>query len=308
MAKLTLLINDNIIAFSKASISFSVESLAHSFSATLDNVNITEPLPIKFALDGELIFNGQIDGIADDVSGTSDQIVITGRSLSANLIDSRIKLNALYNQKLDQLLEVVVTPFGLTVSSDTDTLPLIPEFQINAESPVDNLAQIAKQQNLMLIERNGEIVIQEPGQQHEQNITLEVGKNIENLSTNRNFQDQFYHYEIQGAYDEAEAIELDESIHSSRIKVIIADKLHSVESCKTRALYEKNLAIAKGLYATASMPGLHSLLTGKSINKTLLVKNERKAFSEVLLIKSISISVDDKSENTSVELFRPLGG
>ncbi|WP_022940103.1 tail protein [Psychromonas hadalis] len=308
MSELTLFINGQQIPFSKADIAFSTEQLAHSFSATVPDLNIDSPLPVQFKLDGKLIFNGQIDSAGDDVNSSSEQTVITGRSLSANLIDSRIKLDAIYNQRFDQLLKLVVSDFGLTVRSDTDALPEIPEFQINAESPLANLAQIAKQQNLMMIEDNGEIVIQQPGQHHEQGIILEVGKNCESLSIKRNFAQQFYRYEIQGAWgEESFAVVNDESVNKCRIKVIIADKLQYTEACKTRALYEKNLAIAKGLHASVKVAGLHALLTGQSLNKTLRVKHYRKKFDETLLIKTITLSVDDKSESTRVEFFRPFG-
>lgn len=307
MSELTLYINDQAVPYSNANVSFSIEQLAHSFSATIPECTITQALPVKFKLDGKQIFIGQIDGAGDDVNSSIDKTVITGRSLSANLIDSRIKMDAIYNQRFDQLLRRIVEPFGLSVRSEVEHLPEVPEFQINAESPLANLAQVAKQQNLMLIERNGEIVIQQPGQHHEQNIVLAVGHNVENLSIKRNFKEQFYRYEIQGAWDDAFAVVNDKTVNACRLKVIIADKLQNAESCKTRALYEKNLAIAKGLHASATLPGLYTLLTGQTINKTLIVKNSQKKFNETLLVKSISLTVNDKSENTTVELFRPFG-
>lgn len=307
MPNLTLHINGTNVPYSQASLVFSIENLAHTFSSTIHNVDISQPLPVQFKLDGEVIFNGQIDSAGDDINDSSTQTSISGRSLSANLIDSRIKLDAIYNQRFDQLLKIVVGPFGLGVRDDVGGLPEIPEFQINAESPLDNLAQIAKQQNLMLIEDNGLIVIQRPGQQHEQNTVLEVGSNAQSLNVVRNFKDQFYQYEIQGAWDEAFAIATDNSVNTSRIKVIIADKLQDAESCKSRAQYEKNIAIAKGLHATVTLAGLHQGLTAAAINKTIGVKDSNKKFNETLLIKTILISVNDKSETTSVEMFREFG-
>ena len=307
MPNLTLHINEQQVPFTQANITFSIEQLAHTFSATIPSVNISSPLPVQFKLDGTVIFSGQIDGAGDDTNGTSEQTSISGRSLSANLIDSRIKLDAIYNQQFDQLLERVVSPFGLSVRNEAGTLPEIPEFQINAESPLDNLAQVAKQQNLMLIEDNGTIVIQRPGQNEEQNTVLEVGSNLDSLNVTRNFKDQFYRYEIQGAWDDAFAVVNDDSVNASRIKVIIADKLQDQASCQTRAQYEKNIAIAKGLYATAALSGFHLALTGSAINKTISVKNPKKDFDETLLIKSVSISANDKSESTSVELFKSMG-
>lgn len=309
MHKLTLFINGHRVPFQSASLSFSLGQLAHTFSATVPDVEINNPLPVQFKLNNTLIFTGQIDSASEDVSGSEDKVSISGRSKSANLIDSRIKIDALYNQRFDQLLEHIVSDFGLTVKNNLPSmmpLPLVPEFQINAESAVANLAQIAKQQNLILIEQNGVIVIERPGEFTEKNIQLKMGVNTQNLSIKKNWADQFYHYEIQGAWDDAEAIVLDENINHCRKKIIIADKLQDEASCRTRALYERNIAIAKGLHASATLPGLYPELTGLALNK--LISVEKKNFKENLLIKTVNISVSDTSESTQVELFRPFGG
>lgn len=308
MSKLMLFIDGLRVPFQSASLSFSLEQLAHTFSATIPNIEINKPLPVQFKLHNTVIFSGQIDSASEDISGTADKVQISGRSKSANLIDSRIKINAIYNQRFDQLLESIVSDFGLGVQNNLPAfmpLPLVPEFQINAESPVANLAQIAKQQNLMLIEQNGVIVIERPGEFKEKNIQLKMGVNTQSLSIQKNWANQFYHYEIQGAWDGAEATVLDESISCCRKKVIIADKLQDEASCQTRALYERNIAIAKGLHASATLPGLYPELTGAALNKLLSV--QKNNFKEDLLVKTVNINVSETAETTKVELFRAFG-
>lgn len=309
MNKLTLFIDAQKVPFISAFLSFSLEQLAHTFNASIPYVEIDEPLPVEFKLNNKSIFTGQIDTAGEDISGEGENTTITGRSLSANLIDSRIKTDATYNQTFEQILKSIVSEYGLGVLNNvpaTTPLPLIPEFQINAESPVANLAQIAKQQNLMLIERNGVIVIEKPGQFIEKNIQLKLGVNCETISIKKNFAGRFNTYEIQSAYDNnAEATATDSAIIACRKKVIIADKLQDAASCKTRAEYEKNIAIAKGLNASASLPDIFPELTGDTLNKTISV--EKKTFKENLLIKSINISAESSSQSTSLELFRPFG-
>jgi len=309
MSKLSLFIDGQYVPFQSAALSFSIEQLAHTFSATIPDIDISDPLPVEFKLNNAVIFSGQIDSSSDDVSSGEDKVSISGRSKSANLIDSRIKIDAIYGQRLDQLLARIVGDFGLSVKNNLPSfmpLPLVPEFQINAESPVANLVQIAKQQNLILIEQNGVIVIERPGEFTEKNIQLKMGINTQNLSIKRNWANQFYHYEIQSSQEvEAEAIVLHKGIATCRKKVIIADKLQDAASCRTRALYERNIAIAKGLHASATLPGLYSELTGFALNKLMSVQG--KKFKESLLVKTVSISVSETSESTSVELFRPFG-
>lgn len=162
MNELKLKIDGKTVPFEKADLTFSIEQLAHTFKCTINHKYIDKPLPVQFYLNEQLIFKGQIDSTNSNANKTID---LAGRSLSAHLIDSRIKLNAIYNQRFDDLLTQVVKEFGLSVKNNvTNPLPLIAEFQINAESPLQNLAQIAKQQNLILLEKNGVIQIERPGQ------------------------------------------------------------------------------------------------------------------------------------------------
>ncbi len=308
MNKLILFVNGEQCAFQRASLSFSLDRLAHTFSATIHDININQPLPVEFKLNNKLIFVGQIDSVSDDISATEDKVSINGRSKSADLIDSRIKIDAIYNQQFDQLLDHIISDFGLSVKNNLPSsvsLPLVPEFQINAESPVANLAQIAKQQNLILIEKNGVIVIERPGEFKEENITLKMGVNTKDLTIQKNWANQFYHYEIQGAWDGAEAIVTNDKIAQCRKKIIIADKLQDEASCQTRALYERNIAIAKGLHGSATLPGLYVELTGAALNK--LINVQKKNFNEDLLIKTVTLSVSETSTSTKVELFRPFG-
>jgi len=304
MNKIILKIDGQATNFETATLTFSIEQMAHTFNCTINDMDIASPLPVQFYFNEQLIFTGQIDSTS---SASKKMINITGRSLSAHLIDSRIKIDALYNQTFDALLRVVVKDFNLGVKNNVKTaLPLIPEFQINAESPLQNLAQIAKQQNLILLEQNGQILIEQPGQAAITNLVLEEGKNLQELTLQSNFANQFYHYEIQGAWDGAEAVVTYSPANTCRKKVIIADKLQDQASCQTRAEYERDLAIAKGLIVSANVPDLHKELTPDVLNKTVVVKSPERDFEEELLIKSISLSVSPTSQSTKIELFRPF--
>ncbi len=304
MNKLLMVMDGRQIAFESATVTFSIEQLAHTFNCSIPYERIDSPLPVQFYLNDRLIFTGQIDSAG---STSQKQLNVSGRSLSANLIDSRIKLDAIYNQKFDALLSIIVKDFGLGVKNNVKTdLPLIPEFQINAESPLQNLAQIAKQQNLILLEQNGIIQIEKPGQAVIENMLLEEGTNLQELSIQTNFANQFYHYEIQGAWDGAEAVVTYAPANTCRKKVIIADKLQDQASCQSRAEYERDLAIAKGLTLSGVVPGLHKELSNQTINKIIQVKSAERNFNESLLIKSISLTANPNSAQTAIELFRPF--
>lgn len=308
MSRLTLFINGQRIPFLSADVSFSIEQLAHTFTCSIAPMVITKPLPVEFKLNDKRVFIGSIDTASSNTASSEFAMSLSGRSLSANMIDSKITMDAVYDQTLDALIGSVAGDFGLTVTSlvDTSALGAIEEFQINAESPVDNFSQLAKEQGVILIERNGVLTIENPAHAALQRVRLEVGKNIESITIDRNFTKQFYHIEVQGQWNDAHAVVTYAPANTQRKMVIVSDQLQSAASCKARAEYERDLAIAQGLTVSTSIPGLFNELTGDAINRIIPVIDAHQKFNEQMLIKSLTLSVNDSSSETKIELFRPF--
>lgn len=308
MSKLTLLVDNKPTVFFSANLTFSIEQLAHQFSCSIEPMVIEKPLPIEFKLDGISIFTGNIDTASSSTSSSDYSMNINGRSKCANMIDSRITMDAEYGQSLDVLLRSIAKEFGLSVNSlvDPSKLKPITDFQINGESPIDNFAQLIKEQGFILIERNGVLTIENPAHGTINDVALEVGKNIENLMIDRNFADQFYHIEVQGQWDDAHAVVTYAPANTQRKTVFISDQLQSAEACQSRAEYERDLAIAKGLTASTSIADVFIELTGRAINRTLRVIDKKQNFSEMLLVKSLSLSVNESSSETKIDFFRPF--
>ncbi|MUK76184.1 phage tail protein [Aliivibrio fischeri] len=308
MKKLTLLIDGKPTVFFNAELTFSIEQLAHQFNCSIKPMTIEEPLPVEFKLNGKRIFIGSIDTVGTSTASTQYSMAISGRSLSANMIDSSITMDAEYDQPLDVLLRAVAKEFGLSAKSDVaaSSIKVVPEFQINAESPVDNLAQLVKEQGFILVERDGVLVIENPAHAAMNGVVLEIGKNIEELTIDKNFAELFYHIEVQGQWDDAKAIVTYAPANTQRRKVIVSDQLQTSESCQTRAEYERNLAIAKGLSISTSLSDVFLELTGNAINRTLRVIDEKQEFNEVMLVKSLTLSVSESKADTKIDLFRPF--
>ncbi|MCW4444018.1 phage tail protein [Vibrio splendidus] len=306
MKKVTLLINGNLVPFYSATLNYSVEQLAHTFSADIPPMSITSPLPVEFRLDDVSILIGQIDDTDSSTESSAHKISITGRSKSANMIDSRITMDALYDQNVAKLLASIAKPFGLSVQSRVGTMPVIPEFQINAESPVENIAQIIREQGYMLIERNGVLSIENTAHETVQGVGLQVGKNIESLGIKRTFNKQFHHTEVQGAWDGSYAVTSNPNINKQRVMVIICDQLQNAEACLSRAKYERNLAIAESLTASSTIANVFQELAIDGLNRIIRVMDESQDFNEMLVIKALSLEVSKTSASTSIELFRPF--
>lgn len=305
MSTLNLLIDKKPVVFLSAELTYDIEQLAHTFRCTIEPMTINKPLPVEFKLDGKRIFSGAIDNASTSTQTSSYSMDISGRSKSANMIDSRITMDAQYGQSLEALLRSVSKGFGLSVNSQVNTKP-VEEFQINAESPVDNLAQLVKEQGFILIERDGVLTIENPAHSPLNAGALEVGSNIGSLNLERNFTNQFYHIEVQGQWDDAHAAVTYAPANTMRKTVFVCDQLQSEEACQSRAQYERSLAIAKGLNASVSIDDVIEAFTSSAINRTIRVIDQYQDFNETLLIKSVSISVDDSSTKTSLTLFRPF--
>lgn len=306
MKKLSLLINGHHVPFYQANVNYSTEQLAHTFNCTIPHMEINKPLPVEFQLDGTPILVGQIDQVNSATQTSSYELSITGRSKSANMIDSRITMDALYEQDVEKLLRTLATPFGLSVKSLVGAIPLIPEFQINAESPVDNIAQVIREQGFMLIERSGALTIENTAHNTIEGIGLEVGNNIESLNIERHFNQQFHHIDIQGAWDDACAKLTVADVHPSRTMVIICDQLQSEESCQSRAEYERDLAIANSLTASTNIANIFTELAIDGLNRVIRVIDKKQNFNEMLMIKALALSVSESSASTSIELIRPF--
>lgn len=306
MSQLTLQINGEPVYFYQANINYSVEQLAHTFSCTIPTITIDEPLPVEFWLGEHLVLLGQIDKADSSTDDSAQTLSISGRSKSADMIDSRITMDALYEQDVEKLLRKLAKPFGLEVQSFVGAMPLIPEFQITAESPVENVAQLIREQGFMLVERNGVLTIEHTAHAIIQGIGLEVGNNISSLDLSRDFSQQFHRFEVQGAWDDAHAVVTSPGITPARTMVIICDQLQSADACLSRARYEQNLAIAKSLAASSSIADVFPELAIEGLNRVIRVMDKQQNFNEMLVIKALSLSVSESSASTTIELSRPF--
>lgn len=306
MNQLTMLIDSKPHTFYQANLNYSTEQLAHTFNCEIEPMTITRPLSVEFFLNDKSILVGQIDEVESDTSATAHSMPIVGRSKSANMIDSRITMDALYNLNVEELLRKLTKPFGLGVQSLVKGMPKIEEFQINAESPVENIAQLIREQGYMLIERNGVLTIENTAHGTINNIGLETGNNISSLNIKRAFNKQFHTIEVQGQWDDASAKLTNQSIDRSRTLVITSDQLQTSEACLSRAKYEHNLAIAGSLTASTSIADIFPQLAIDGLNRVIRVIDKQQNFSEMLVIKSLGLSVSESSASTSVELARPF--
>ncbi|WP_418114378.1 phage tail protein [Vibrio scophthalmi] len=306
MQKLVMHINGHPVPFYQADLNYSVDQLAHTFDCTIPPMVIESPLPVAFYLGDKLILTGQIDKASSATATSSTSLKITGRSKSANMIDSRITMDALYDQNVEKLLRSLAKPFGLGVKSLVGAMPVIDEFQINAESPVENVAQIIREQGFMLIERNGVLTIENTAHTTVKGIALEVGNNIDSLDIERTFNEQFHHIEVQGAWDDAHAVVTMPAISQSRTMVIICDQLQKAQACLSRAEYERDLSIAKSLTASSTIADLFHELAIDGLNRVIQVIDNKQSLNEMLVIKALGLSVSESSQSTKITLSRPF--
>ncbi|ANU36273.1 phage tail protein [Vibrio scophthalmi] len=306
MQKLTMLISGNQYPFYQADLKYSVEQLAHTFSCKIPPMIIESPLSVEFRLGERVILTGQVDKVDSGTATSAKELSITGRSRSANMIDSRITMDALYDQNVEKLLRSVAKPFGLSVKSLVGSMPLISEFQINAESPVENVAQVIREQGFMLIERNGVLTIENTAHATVHGVGLSTDRNVESLDITRTFNKTFHHIEVQGAWDDASAMVTIPGINKARKVVFICDQLQSAQACLSRAQYERDLAIAESLTVSTVISDVFPELAIDGLNRVIQVSDKEQGFNEMLVIKALGLSVSESSASTSVELCRPF--
>ncbi|WP_076589682.1 phage tail protein [Vibrio ostreicida] len=306
MNQLTMHIDGKPHTFYQANLNYSTEQLAHTFSCSIEPMNIDRPLSVEFFLNNQSILIGQIDEVESQTGASDFTMPITGRSKSANMIDSRITMDAIYNLNVEELLRKLAKPFGLSVNSRIKGMPKIEEFQINAESPVENVAQLIREQGYMLIERNGVLTIENTAHATINNVGLETGNNLDSLKIKRAFNKQFHTIDVQGQWDDASAQITNPDIERSRTLVITCDQLQSSAACLSRANYERKLSIAESLTASSWVADIFPQLAIDGLNRVIRVIDKDQNFSEMLVIKSLGLSVSESSASTSIELARPF--
>lgn len=276
--------------FVSAECELRLDTLASSFSfnaAAPDG----EPLPFKggeecrITVSDELVLTGHIEVIAVDYDSEEHTIIISGRSKTADLLDSSLdQFDDIRGDELSlkQLIEAVISHLGLNIKVVDEVNP--PLFNgaedIAAPEPGDNafefIQRYAKKRQVLLTDNaNGDVVIAtNSGEKAEGAVQHIIGATDNNvISANYRFDttERFNKYKvisglsfsalnlagetsIEAAVNQ-KGIKIDTEIREGRQMIIIPDASASDANCQKRASWEADLRRARGLTYSANVDG-----------------------------------------------------
>lgn len=282
---LTLEVNSiPYVGFTSASVTLSLDSLAHEFQFTATTTGATF-LPFKggeecrVLADDEVITTGFLEIIDVDYTSDSHTINIQGRSKTGDLVDSTLDSFELSgSSNIATCIKAVIEQLGLdiTVTDSSGSDPFSesedkigPSIGQNAFDFISTLAK--KRQVLLITDKNGNVLItRSESDSSNSNLVNQINgvdNNILSAGVSYDHTNRFNKYVVksqlnptplifgngvtdlnsivnQGGNPTADFVE-DINARKGRQLVLQAEKASSTEQCKLRATWEANIRRAR---------------------------------------------------------------
>jgi len=261
--QIKITIGSEQILTQQLSVTKTIDSLCDTFNLQMPFQKLSIQNQVKISINDTDIMIGHIDSIDHATPANNNTITYIGRSISQDIIDSRITYTA-NNKTLAELATVLFAKFEQTFTTKITT-KLVQDFSIVAESAFESLNQLAKQQNLLFIENSdGSTELVEPANVDNSHINLGASnlsdfKFIENLSSlffentvktnpgKNNLEPNTHNNYIS-------TIKIDKA-RQTRTQEVIADSLTNEEACFDRAKEIVSLAKAQSIGAMGTAKG-----------------------------------------------------
>ena len=135
------------------SITKSMTSLTDTFSMNIfkgNIINILDDDIIQILIDDKLFLTGYLDNINLGIGDTKQPLRLTGRSKALDLIDCNIFENKQYNNlNIKQIINDLIKPFGLTVTTTLELEPLLSFDTKIGETYFNAINRLCKQTNTL---------------------------------------------------------------------------------------------------------------------------------------------------------------
>ncbi len=258
-----LTIGSEQILAQELSITKTIDALCDTFNLQMPFKSLSVHQQVKISINDIDIMVGHIDSIDHATPANNNTITFTGRSMSQDIIDSRIT-HVAYNKTLAELATVLFAKFEQTFTTKVETKP-VKDFSIVAESAFEKLNQLAKEQNLLFVEHSdGSVELVEPANVDNSHLNLGY-TNLSDFKVSENLSVFFYKNTVKinpGKYNlnpnahgnHKFTLQVD-NVRQTRIQEVIADSLTSEQACHDRALEIVSLAKAQSIGATGTSKG-----------------------------------------------------
>jgi prophage tail gpP-like protein len=251
---------------------------------------------------GLTVINGYVDLVEPSYDATTHSISVSGRDVTADIIDSSAVLEKgeLANVTILQLAQALLKDKGITIDCPAPGKPFEKAVVNGGETVFEVLKTHAAQRGMLVYTLgDGVLHIGNPAQTNAK-IVLEEGKNIKVARSSHDVT-QLYHtyiFHAQGKNGKTTTHTVtDPTVRKSRTLVIDVELAEgSSLDLKTRADWELKSRKAKAKRASVTVQGWE-YAPKKLWNVALLVhlKSPRLGYDTPMLISTLNLSVDDSS-------------
>ncbi|BAS67615.1 hypothetical protein [Bathymodiolus septemdierum thioautotrophic gill symbiont] len=245
------------------SITKTMDSICDTFSLQIPFKTLPTHKEVSISINSARAMTGFINSIDHATPANNNTITFSGRSMSQDIVDSRITFVA-HDKTLAELATELFAKFGQTFNTKIKTKP-VKDFSIVAESAFESLNQIAKQQNLLFVENNdGSVSLVEPA--NVDNSHLNLGPtNLSDFKITENLA-AFFHINTVKTNPGKDNLNPDahnnhkftlqvNEVRKTRTQEIIADSLTNQQSCQDRANEIVSLAKSQSISASGTFKG-----------------------------------------------------
>lgn len=326
---------ESFLDYKSATVSWSLETFARSFSFTLSDKWLqTKVLALPFIegdavqvyAHGTKVLDGFIDDIPIDYSDRAHSITVTGRSWSGHLVDCSAihKAGSWRDVKLKTVAEELVKPYGMSVKIDPSAVGAVAKpfkrWAIEDEETVHGcIARMAKMRGLFLTSDAAKTVVVTKASPEVLFGALinGVGGNVKSGKRIGRWRERFSEYTVksQAAGDDTyfgDAAgrgyhkETDPQVTTHRPFIIVSDGMGSKEELRARAAWERNVRAGRSRRLQYMVTGFRTMNTHGplwEVNRRIVVNDSYLDFDGVLLTIGVSLTYSrDSGEITNMEV------
>jgi len=328
MADVRLKVDNKIHAgWLKVRLSFSLDSIANSFSLTLTDKwqanaavrGIKMDAPCEVWIDDTKVMTGYVNDVAPNYDATQHTLEVTGRSKAGDLVDCSHVGKQFINRDLLQMAVELCKPFGIkvTVAAGVDIGPAFKQMEIETgETIYEFLEQAARIRALRFISNiDGDIVITQASK-HRLSTPLILGENIKAAAGEFSQRERFSNITVIGSqrgddngFAEAaahvKASHADLQVKRYRPYVINADSDITIAGAKKRAHGEVNSRFGRSKSVVYTVNGWRHATGLWQPNFRVPVQDAYCEMQADLLISEVVLSIDEQGELAQLKVQPP---
>ena len=275
---------------------------------------------INVVLDGLRYMKGKIYDVELNGDAKSDDIVISGRDITGDLIDSTVPDDAKVHKagaNMTTIAQKIVDSLGMGIAIINLTGNPIESFTEDeiiscetGQTAIDFLEQYSRKRQLFINTRtDGSLAFfKANGVNRGNRIIHQASNNNNNVITwnsKFNTSDRFYKYICKsqqpsnsGFYDEFTGVAYDAEIDDSRQFEFVADEISSQAECDERAKEESNVRRARAFEYTVTVQGFKDKREW-AVNQLVSVEDDFADVHGEFLIKSVRYRLDINDGRTT---------